>query len=150
MSRYLKISSEIIFDPCTNLQWAKDYVDNKTWTQAQEYCDELNAQRYAGFDDWRLPTIGELWTLIDHSRFNPASLFPDMPSKNFWSSSSCAYNTDYAWNVCFDVGFVYNGYKSYVYAARCARGGPLVLDSKKKEGKKERLLPFSQFRLRRF
>ncbi|MBM4128397.1 MAG: DUF1566 domain-containing protein [Nitrospira sp.] len=36
---------------------------------------------------WRLPTRDELKTLLDGSRINPASAFPDMPSLRFCSSS---------------------------------------------------------------
>jgi len=143
------ISNKIVLDERTNLQWTKDYATEKTWDQAHEYCNELNAQRYAGFDDWRLPIIEELRMLVDHSRFNPASLFPDMPSKNFWSSSSYASITDLAWFVNFAYGYVLNDYKTYGLAARCARGGPSVLDSSKKK-KKKRFPPFSQSRLQRF
>ena len=143
------ISNKIVLDERTNLQWTKDYATEKTWDQAHEYCNELNAQRYAGFDDWRLPIIEELRMLVDHSRFNPASLFPDMPSKNFWSSSSFAYNTVGAWSVSFVYGYVNSAIKSNVFAARCARGGPSVLDSSKKK-KKKRFPPFSQSRLQRF
>jgi len=152
MHRFQIISNEIILDEETNLQWAMNYVEKKTWDQAHEYCDELNAQKYGGFDDWRLPTIEELRMLVDYSRFDPASLFPDMPPKTFWSSSSFAYNTANAWLVLFDYGNVYYDYKTNVGAARCARSGPLTLNSSKKKSKKKKEvpLPFFQLPLRRF
>lgn len=141
----------VILDRRTSLEWTGCFGSNLNWDQAQEYCDTLNSQAYAGPNDWRLPTIEELWTLIDFQRANPASSFPDMPPKTFWSSSSYAYNTGYAWLVYFAYGHVNHDYKTYGYAARCVRGGPSVLDSsKKKEGKKEKVPPFSQMPLRRF
>jgi len=151
MSSRFQVKGLIVLDSLTGFQWVMDYVEKKTWSQAHEYCDELNAQRYGGFDDWRLPIIEELRMLVDYSRTNPASSFPDMPPKNFWSSSSDTNNTDYAWYVNFGYGHVYSGNKTYEHAARCARGGPLILDSsKKKKRKKEKALPFSQMPLRRF
>jgi len=151
MSRFQIINNEIVLDKETGLQWTKNYVIEKTWDQAQEYCNELNAQRYGGFSDWRVPTIAELITLIDFERRGPASSFPDMPSKTFWSSSSYANITANAWYVSFAHGNVNNAHKTNVFAARCARGGPLVLGSQdKKKRKKEVPLSFSQLRLRRF
>jgi len=40
-----------------------------TYAEAVHYCDDLN---FAGFDDWRLPTINELLSITDDTRFDPA------------------------------------------------------------------------------
>ena len=39
------------------------------YDKAIEYCENLN---FAGFDDWRLPTINELLSITDDTRVNPA------------------------------------------------------------------------------
>ncbi|MGD0736373.1 MAG: DUF1566 domain-containing protein [Terracidiphilus sp.] len=50
-------------DPDTRLMWMKkDNLGNVNWQQAIEYCQ---ASHFAGFDDWRLPTIDELKSLVD-------------------------------------------------------------------------------------
>lgn len=53
--------------PCRNgddenyLIWSKKATDTMKWANAQTYCEKLTE---GGFDDWRLPTISELRTLI--------------------------------------------------------------------------------------
>jgi hypothetical protein len=50
-------------DPTTGLMWtAKDNGDEVNYGTARGYCTQL---RLAGFQDWRLPTIGELQSVYD-------------------------------------------------------------------------------------
>lgn len=99
------------------------------WQDAMNYCDGLS---YAGQDDWRLPSVKELATLVDASRFTPAvqaSAFPGSFSTYFWSSSSYANDGNLAWGVTFD-GSAYKGDKATAaYNVRCVRGGTLVVES---------------------
>jgi len=48
-------------------------ADKKTWTEAQARPAVLNAAKYGGFSDWRLPTIKELYSLI---LFSGTDLYP--------------------------------------------------------------------------
>ena len=51
---------ELCTDEETGLMWSKKSGE-KHWTDANQYCENLEE---LGFDDWRLPTIDELRTLI--------------------------------------------------------------------------------------
>jgi hypothetical protein len=90
-----------------------------TWNEAIEYCKNL---RLAGYDDWRLPTVKELLTLVDYDRFNPAinPMFGGVASY-YWSSTTNVDDTSGAWYVDFSYGYV-DGYgkpvSSYVRAVR--------------------------------
>lgn len=53
--------------PDTNLDGSITYDDKLTWTQAQTVPATLNAAAYGGYTDWRLPTVKELYSLINHS-----------------------------------------------------------------------------------
>ena len=48
--------------------------------------------------------------------------FPGMPSNYFWSSSSWAGDTTYAWNVNFNFGYVNYYAKPDTYNVRCVPG----------------------------
>lgn len=37
---------------------------------AQEWIDDMNIRRYAGYSDWRLPTVEEVVTLIEIKKTN--------------------------------------------------------------------------------
>ena len=108
----------IVTDTETGLIWQKTYVSGKTWQQALSYCESLT---YAGYSDWRLPDKNELASLINYEKYNPASDFPDMPSQYFWSSSTYAGYTYYAWYVNFNDGNVDSSNKTDSRYVRCVR-----------------------------
>jgi hypothetical protein len=67
---------------------------------------------------------------VDFSRYNPAidtTFFPGTVSSLYWSSTTYAYYSGYAWYVYCSSGYVsYDGIKAYVYpvrAVRAVRGG---------------------------
>jgi hypothetical protein len=71
-----------VYDNDTGLTWQQspdtdgdgdiDANDKLTWAEFQAYPATLNAQNYGGYDDWRLPTIKELYSLIDFSGVDPS------------------------------------------------------------------------------
>lgn len=117
-------SANIVKDKRTNLMW-QDNDDAKSikkdWDNARKYCANLTL---GGYDDWRLPSIEELRSLVDYSLYRPAI---NLPFKNaadgasYWSSTSNANNSSYAWIVNFEYGHVYRISKSYVDFVRCVR-----------------------------
>ena len=113
-------SDEIVTDAATGLIWQKTYATDKTWNEALEYCNNLV---YAGFNDWRLPNTNELTSLLNYNTYNPASNFPDMPSKEFWSSSTGNdYDAGGAWGIDFYSGNNAKHAKSAYYLhVRCVR-----------------------------
>ena len=114
-----------VIDENFGLEWQQIIpTEHYYWEDAVKYCEELN---YDGHDDWRLPTINELVSIVDRTNTSPAfntTFFPNTPSSglDFWSLSSTVSNTS-SWVVSSSVGSVgtsnySNGY-NYV---RCVRG----------------------------
>ena len=62
--RINKRNDGTIIDNKTGLQWKADdsYMDLDkwvTWEEARTYIIEVNRQRFAGYEDWRMPTRKE-------------------------------------------------------------------------------------------
>ncbi|KMP11187.1 hypothetical protein UR09_01585 [Candidatus Nitromaritima sp. SCGC AAA799-A02] len=61
-------------DKRTDLIWMiKDFrnIERRqpiSWNEAMEWADKINGQRYAGFSDWRVPTIAEYKAIYDPDR----------------------------------------------------------------------------------
>ena len=65
------------------------------------YAQAMNSVSYCGYNNWRLPTVEELSSIVDYGRYNPAidtDYFPSLDPRYweaFWSSSSASYHSSY-------------------------------------------------------
>ncbi len=63
----------VVTDRATGLMWAQaDSGKGMDWPTAQAWTETQNAQSYLGHNDWRLPTIKELQSILDYTR-SPAT-----------------------------------------------------------------------------
>jgi hypothetical protein len=93
--------------------------------EARKLCTDCTA---GGHTDWRLPTVQELFTLVDHGRYDPSidtDVFPDTKADWYWTDTPCAWSSARAWCVDFDGGGVYLNHRdSYLAFARAVRAVP--------------------------
>jgi hypothetical protein len=113
-----------VTDTSTGFMWVKATHEAVNWEAAITYCENLS---FAGYDDWRLPNRNTLQSLVDYSKYKPSidtEFFPDTVSSYYWSSTTRAYNSGYAWYVSFDYGYVPHLYhKTNSYYVRAVRAG---------------------------
>ncbi len=115
-----------VTDKSTGLMWQQDTSENTMiWEDALDYCESLT---FSDYDDWRLPNINELRSIVNYSKYFPAvdtDVFP-LPDKKiyYWSSttSQSKGRLKNAWNVFIYTGFTASGYKSESNYVRCVRG----------------------------
>ena len=127
-----------VTDNSTGLMWEKktsaNVNDSIGWQAALDYVAALNAMNggagYAGHNDWRLPNMRELLTLVDYSRSTPPvdpALGPTLGTLNYasyWSSTSWVGNPQVvAWAVEFNGSgeILYFG-KASALRVRAVRG----------------------------
>jgi len=124
-------SGTIVLDKLTGLQWPVDAGTptftgatstctggGKTWQAAFVYVNCLNANNYLGHNDWRLPNINELYSLINKGQSSNASWlttsgFTSVNPYYYWSSTTAAGSSGSGWGlISLDGGGVGSGSKA--------------------------------------
>jgi hypothetical protein len=130
-SRFIDNGNGTVTDPKTGLMWTKDANlpgDTLLFHQALTFIDEMNEGKYPnfGFNDWRLPTLDELRSLIDYTKFTSKGRvlplhhpFESLQSLSLYRQSVTYLSaTDHPWfvalycrlvghNITFCYGFVW-------------------------------------------
>ncbi|WP_303852448.1 DUF1566 domain-containing protein [Seleniivibrio woodruffii] len=116
-------TNNIVTDNRTGLMWQDDEVSSAiTWEDAITYCEDKSL---GGYTDWRLPNQRELSSIVDRSTRNPSinPAFTLTAVNHYWSSTTYKFLTTYALISDFSYGSTNMYPKTYLYYARCVRGG---------------------------
>ena len=78
---------KVIFDDATGLMWQQSGSPTLLGEYSKNYSSwlkKLNQKEFAGFKDWRLPTLEEAMSLIKPERKNAQYIDPVFDSKQEW------------------------------------------------------------------
>ena len=102
--RFIILDDGWIKDKLTGLDWGPSSAEEMTFIKAETYWENLGG---------RLPTIHEIFSLVDFSKRDPASqkAFADMKLDWYWTGTTVAGNSDVAWCVNFHSGNVDSTHK---------------------------------------
>lgn len=96
-----------ITDRATGLIWQQSGSDYTEYENIEKYVKNLNRNRFAGYNDWRLPTVNELMSLLEKEESSNGlyidSIFDSTPR---WCTTSDMRAGGGAWNVDFCYGGV--------------------------------------------
>jgi hypothetical protein len=119
MGFFIKYDDGTALDTRTGLMWmVKDfrYIEARevrSWREALDWVATINQQKYAGYSDWRIPTIEELKAV-----YNPQKLqknyrgkpvgypeaFENKGGSFFWSNKDTEAPENSAWGFSFASG----------------------------------------------
>lgn len=113
-------------DVSTGLTWHQELNDDEvTWEDALDYCENLTI---AGYDDWRLPNVNELQSIVDYKKANPSvdGMLPVISGDfagSYWSSTTASSSVVYALTIDFNNGETGEEMKTHDFSAlvRCVR-----------------------------
>lgn len=109
-----------VLDRISGRRWQQGSSGSKMdWAAAKIWCS-ANTPTLPG-NDWRLPSLGELVTLVDVTTASPTidPVFGGQPATSFWSSTPKAFGDSVFWLV-YD-GNVSNAHATFTYWVRCVR-----------------------------
>ncbi|MCC6765214.1 MAG: DUF1566 domain-containing protein [Deltaproteobacteria bacterium] len=146
--RFVEVAGTTVVDNLTGLQWEMktddggvhdkdDFYDWSATSMTSPAADgavfttflaTLNGGCFAGQCDWRLPTRGELETIL--SQGYPCAENPCIPpgfgptnGSLYWASTNVPGLPRFAWTVHFGTGYVFYNYTHQTSMVRAVRGG---------------------------
>ncbi len=114
----------MVKDPANNLIWEDTFHVSEvkvTHLEAEAYCQAL---KLGDFDNWRLPILPELLSIVDYRRYKPAILkeFKHVDNDTiYWSSTVSARTSDDFWGIVFRDGATKTVSGLYGRYIRCVR-----------------------------
>lgn len=148
-----QVQNDLVTDTRSHLMWSRCLL-GATWNGAtcagkatsygwQEAQEAVKNSTYAGFNDWRIPTLEELKSLADKETAVPMVKIPNInqtvfPTPNCqgatrssehhdghscwqWSSTPIKDSQHYTWIVYFDYGYGSANYEADTFALRLVR-----------------------------
>jgi serine/threonine protein kinase len=106
--------STVVIDRKTNLMWYNGEPSKAlTFNKAKDRIENLNQQNYAGYNDWRLPTLEEAASLLRKKKNDKNGMYIDPiftgDQKRIWTIDRSTVDKDKEgwWVVLFYFGTIY-------------------------------------------
>ena len=113
-----------VTDRATGLAWSRiDSGKGMNWQDALAWVQQKNAEKYLGHDDWRMPSVKELQSIVDYTRSPDTSHSPAIDAMFTCTAiTNEAHQADYAfyWSATTHAGFMGGGAAMYVAFGRAA------------------------------
>jgi hypothetical protein len=113
-----------ITDRATGLMWAKaDSAQGMNWQDALAWAQKKNAEKYLGHNDWRLPGVKELQSIVDYTRSPNTTHSPAIdPVFTCTTITNEIHQADYPfyWSATTHAGLRGGGAAMYVAFGRAA------------------------------
>jgi hypothetical protein len=123
------VLDDTVMDRLTGFIWTKDANMAEfplAWQEALDYVGAMNRDNTFGFSDWRLPNRRELRSLMSYQTRKPAlperHPFMNLFSGWYWTSTTAAINTAYAWYVHMEGARMFYGHKEQFFMLWPVRG----------------------------
>ena len=98
---------KVVVDNATGLMWHQNGSrKSMKWNKAKEWVRNLE---YAGYSDWRLPTLEEAVSLLESSKSNGQYIDPIFSSKQAWIWTGDKFEKKDGSEAAWDVDFSYGG-----------------------------------------
>jgi len=119
---------KIVIDEASGLIWQQDgSSDSMDFDSAKNWINNLNKKGYAGYHDWRLPTLEEAMSLLEPKKLNKDLYIDpvfDSKQRRIWTSDPYSGAAGAQWVVLFSLGTCLNDYLSnYDPCVRAVRFG---------------------------
>ena len=110
---------KVVIDRATGLMWHQNgSITCMSWNDVQEWMVSLNNNGFAGYHDWRLPTVEKAALLLESSKKNDLYIDPIFSNKQQWIWTGDKFGSEAMWHVNFSYGSVYWGLiiSSYIFS----------------------------------
>jgi len=119
---------KVVLDHATGLMWHQSGSENPMpYDKAKQWISDLNRRGYAGYQDWRLPTLEEGASLLERTKMNGDLYIDPKFSVNqiwIWTSDTDSGSSGRVWVVYFGRGVVHRTGPDYdVRYVRPVRSG---------------------------
>jgi DNA repair exonuclease SbcCD ATPase subunit len=96
----------LVIDHAAGLTWQQSGSPNSmTYADAEKYARDLNSKKFAGYNDWRLPTLEEAMSLMEPKERDGLFLDPVFDRKQLWIwTADKADSAGVAWVAYFFIG----------------------------------------------